>query len=282
VSQPPSAIAQAARSIRRGILARAFTLREWLLIEAILAMSLDAGRPEATVHALDDFCILSGMDKSAVTKTLARLRQMLVLVSNPPSYRLLPQGPTHAWLVKPRVDEVRAVAALARHTNPGPQQADLFDPDPDLEAARQAVCIEGASVVQSTTAPLSTRPQPSNCLENQRQTSDSGTVVNVLSVQRLNAFSKKRLNADQETLMTGRTVVESTTEADLMARIAAAVGRDEMARWGADWRKNWVRRVPERVKAALDEWDYKVKTGWLPRNAGAALKDLVKRFSKEG
>ena len=67
-----------------------------------------------------------------------------------------------------------------------------------------------------------------------------------------------------------------------MERIAAAVGQDEMARWGADWRKNWVRRIPDRVEAALDELEYKLKTGWRPRNAGAALKDLVKRFSKGG
>ena len=278
--------AATAARVRHDVRQAAFTLREWLLIESILLLSLDRGAPAARIPSLSDFADLTGITKGNVAWTLDRLRQKQVLVIRAPIYRLLPQAGGHQWQVSPRMDPARAQSAAARllaiQTT---EQGELLPPEPDLAEARQAVCLE--SVPESGT-PYPNRERtrigydPAKSWENAHGVPESGTVIKCLSVQRFNASTKEHLNDEQETLTTGPAVPESGTEQRLMERIAAAVGQDEMARWGADWRKNWVRRIPDRVEAALDELEYKLKTGWRPRNAGAALKDLVKRFSKGG
>ena len=75
-------------------------------------------------------------------------------------------------------------------------------------------------------------------------------------------------------------------EKEMMARIRALLGQDEMARAGGNWRENWIRKHPAIVQSALNDLDQKLKevNAGIARpieNRGAWLMDLCKRFKSE-
>lgn len=277
----------AARAIRDQLRQFHFSERERLILEVVLEFSIEAGRPAARIPR-PYFTALTGITKGNVSTTLERLVAKAVLVVEGELYRILPWSDLNRWMVAPRIqagawDAKRAELSALN----GISQGELLQPEPSLKAARAAVCqdqdqawahgIEAARAAVERVPDSGTNPFPnrepgesltcekSNDLKG--RVPDSGTALNV---QRLTAI--ERLN-DERLL-----VPESGTEAKLMSRIAHIVGPEDMAYWGGDWRKNWVRKHPKAVRSALGEWKIKTQTGWRPGNPGAAFKDLVRRF----
>jgi hypothetical protein len=68
-------------------------------------------------------------------------------------------------------------------------------------------------------------------------------------------------------------------EKELMGRLRDILGRDEMARAGGHWRRDWIRKHPGLVERALADLQNRLKEGHEIHNRGAWLEDLLKRWS---
>lgn len=76
-----------------------------------------------------------------------------------------------------------------------------------------------------------------------------------------------------------RSSLNRSEEEDLMGRLRAFLGEDEMARAGGHWRANHVRKHPSLVARALADLEQRVKAGEQAKTTrGAWLTDLVQRW----
>jgi hypothetical protein len=76
-----------------------------------------------------------------------------------------------------------------------------------------------------------------------------------------------------------RSSLNRSKEEDLIGRLRAFLGEDEMARAGGHWRANHVRKHPSLVARALADLEQRVKAGEQAKTTrGAWLTDLVQRW----
>lgn len=77
-----------------------------------------------------------------------------------------------------------------------------------------------------------------------------------------------------------RSSINRSQESELMDRLTAVLGQDEMARAGGHWRVNHVRKHPDRVDRGLAEIERMMKEH-IPftENKAACLEDLMKRWA---
>lgn len=75
-----------------------------------------------------------------------------------------------------------------------------------------------------------------------------------------------------------RSSFNRSQEDEVMGRLRAFVGEDEMARAGGHWRQDHVRKHPGLVMRAIEDLESREKEGATYRNRGAALEDTIKRW----
>lgn len=70
-------------------------------------------------------------------------------------------------------------------------------------------------------------------------------------------------------------------ERELMERLSAAVGEEDMKQFGGDWRNNYVRKNPHELSNALNQFTLLEKQGHLFTSKSAWLKDRYRRNVEE-
>ena len=137
---------------------------------------------------------------------------------------------------------------------------------PEIGAAKSG---QAAAEGRAASPPSPTPPPPQERLNVERLT------FNVQGATLLKRESEE--TAERSTL-------QRSKEGELMERIAAHVGRDDMAAWGASWRVHCVRKIPARViEAALADREARRREGFEPKpdsTWGADLWYTVKKFAE--
>jgi hypothetical protein len=250
------------------------------LADLLVRLTFARGYESARIERLDEFGWFLGTGRSHVSEFLDELIGMKIVAVEGKVYRVLPRSSLHEWKVAMVCDPAEAMRRLDELSAVNGAQAEWWLPGKTIAqtvAEAEAVPETGTvptwkAHVEAMRAVVEGRPRavvvPETGTRAGAVVPVSGTSpVRQLTEQRLTASSKKQLNGDR------------LTERELMARIAAVVGEDDMARWGGDWRANWVRRWPEQLTAALNDLDVKRREdGFAPDTPGAWIKDLTRRF----
>ena len=139
----------------------------------------------------------------------------------------------------------------------GQIQGELLEPGPCLDRALSETSAENAALpVRTADVPkMGTRTPPVNCKASIKQ----------LNTEQLNSVKQ----------------LSPAREGALMESLRQFVGDEDMVNWGGDWRKNWVRKMPDELERALDTLlDEIHKDQWRAnKSRGAALKDLTRRYA---
>lgn len=169
-----------AAQVRHDLCRHQVSEREHVIVDLLLRLSLDIGRPVARLPD-KGFTAVTGISKGNVSTLLDGLVASRMISTSSKSsnessneYRVLPRGAHHEWLVRPRkavADQERALAYLAAMQTV--EQSELIPRDKSLSEAIADLAVETAAVAESRTGRFPNR-EPSQ-FPNREPVPESGT-----------------------------------------------------------------------------------------------------------
>ncbi len=120
-------------------------------------------------------------------------------------------------------------------------------------------------------------PQPTRRLPH--RTEQNRTEPNPTQPKRLIVAKPVRGVKSPTDLTVSRSSLNRSREVELMGKLREALGEDEMARCGGQWRVTHVRKHPDKVERVLAELSVKILEGNAPTNRAAWMVDLMKRWA---
>jgi len=278
-----------ATTMRRELRRFNLTLREHIVAEALLDLSLERGVRSCRIQKLDDLVGLTGFSRGDISRTLAQLERTRILQKSVGpfgiTFQLLPDS--RYWQARVRIDQTTAsrsreniLAAM------GTEQLELVPCDAGLTEALALTSLEGGAraVVESTTAarcqidnrrespmfPGQTTAEPNSA----RSLPPAPPSLRGLEVQGSDVKGSELLNS--EPLRDDDQRADELM--DRMEEIHRIDGRaDELPIYGGAWR-NRARKYPDVLDRAIADAMLTHREGRIRNSIVGCILDNYKRW----